>query len=114
MSQYLTGLPAWLVQRLSALYLALFTLVAFVWWWWSPPLDYAAWRALFTEPLSGVAITMAFIALLLHCWVGIRNVILDYAGQHAGVRLLLLLLLGGWLIALAVWMVRLLLRSVLI
>jgi len=108
MSQYLTGLPAWLVQRLSALYLALFTLSAVVWWWWTPPLSYAAWHALFTAPLSGVAITMAFIALLLHSWVGMRDIILDYAGHHTGIRLLLLSLLGGWLIAMAVWVARLL------
>lgn len=112
MSQYLSGLPAWLVQRLSALYLVLFTLAAMIWWWVTPPLDYAAWRALIASPVSGVAITMAFLALLLHSWVGIRDVILDYAGRNAGIRLLLLALLGGWLIAQAVWLVRLLVVGV--
>lgn len=112
MSQYLTGLPAWLVQRLSALYLVLFTVVAIIWWWTTPPLDYSAWRALFASPVSGVAITMAVIALLMHSWVGIRDVILDYAGSHAGIRLLLLALLGGWLIAQAVWVLRLLIWGV--
>jgi succinate dehydrogenase / fumarate reductase membrane anchor subunit len=113
MSQSLTGLPAWLVQRISAIYLALFTLTALVWWWLTPSLDYAAWKALFADPLSSVLITMAFIALLLHSWVGMRDIILDYAGRHAGVRLLLLTLLGGWLIALAAWVVRLLLPGAL-
>jgi len=114
MSQYLTGLPAWLVQRLSAIYLLLFVIAALFWWWWTPPLNYMRWRVLLASPISGIAITLAFLALLLHSWVGIRDVILDYAGHHAGIRLLLLSLLGGGIIAMAVWAVRILLRGLLV
>jgi len=113
MSQYLTGLPAWLVQRLSAIYLLLFVVAALFWWWSTPPLDYLRWRSLLASPISGIAITLAFLALFLHSWVGIRDVILDYAGHHAGIRLLLLSLLGGGIIAMAVWVVRILLGSLL-
>jgi succinate dehydrogenase / fumarate reductase membrane anchor subunit len=106
MSHYLSGLPAWLVQRLSALYMALFTLVSLVWWWWTPDLDYTKWRTLFMHPVVAIATAMFFLALLLHAWVGVRDVILDYAGHRPGLRLLLLAVLGGWLIALAMWVVR--------
>jgi succinate dehydrogenase / fumarate reductase membrane anchor subunit len=108
MSHYLSGLPAWLVQRLGAIYLALFSVGSVIYGYLSPPLDYAAWRALFSAPLSGTAIAMAFLALLLHSWVGMRDVILDYAGRNPWLRLLLLSLLGGALIAMAVWMVHIL------
>lgn len=110
MSLYpLSGLSAWLVQRLSAVYLALYLLAAVMVLTTTPQLDYSRWRGLFTQPLPAIATTMFFLALLLHAWVGVRDVILDYAGQSPGLRLLLLSLLGGWLIALGVWVFRIML-----
>lgn len=114
MSQYLTGLPAWLVQRLSALYMSLFTLVFLGWWWWTPELDYGMWRTLFTHPVVAIATSMFLLALLLHAWVGVRDVILDYAGHRHGLRLLLLALLGGWLIALGLWVARIVVLGVVV
>ena len=105
----LSGLSAWLVQRLSALYMALFVVIAVVILLTTSPMDYARWRGLFAQPLPSIATTMFFLALLLHAWVGVRDVILDYAGQSPGLRLLLLTLLGGWLIALAIWVFRIML-----
>jgi succinate dehydrogenase / fumarate reductase membrane anchor subunit len=106
MNQYLSGLPAWLVQRLSALYMALFTMLATAWWCLTPPLDYPAWQALFAHPAISTASSLFFLALLLHAWVGIRDVILDYAGRLPWLRLMLLTLLGGWLIVLGFWILR--------
>lgn len=104
--QYLSGLAAWLVQRLSAVYMGLFLLSMAVILLATPQLDYAHWRGLFAHPLLAIATTMFFLALLLHAWVGMRDVILDYAGQSPPMRLLLLSLLGGWLIALGIWVIR--------
>jgi hypothetical protein len=39
-----------------------------------------------------------------------RDVILDYAGQLPSMRLLLLSLLGGWLIALGIWVMRIMIK----
>lgn len=112
MNTYLTGLPAWLVQRLSALYMILFTLFAAAGWWLSVPLEFTAWRSLFAHPVVSVATAMFFLALLLHAWVGMRDVILDYAGRFPAIRLMLLVLLGGWLIMLALWLLRIVLLAV--
>lgn len=112
MNTYLSGLPAWLVQRLSALYMILFTLFTAVGWWLSAPLDFTTWRALFAHPVVSVATAMFFLALLLHAWVGMRDVILDYAGHYPAIRLMLLVLLGGWLITLALWLLRIVLLGV--
>ena len=103
---HLSGLSAWLVQRLSAVYMGLFIFAMGVLLLCSDNLDYERWRTLFSQPLPGVATTMFFLALLFHAWVGIRDVILDYAGQTPVLRLLLLSLLGAWLIALGIWVVR--------
>ena len=107
MSQHhLSGLAAWLVQRLSAVYMGLFILAMGILLLTTPNIDYARWYALFSQPLLAITTTMFFLALLLHAWVGMRDVILDYAGQSPSMRLLLLSLLGGWLIAMGIWVTR--------
>ena len=108
MNQYLSGLPAWLVQRLSALYLGLFSISALLWWWLGGPQDYAHWHGLFASVPISIAVGLFIVALLLHGWVGMRDIILDYLGHHAALRLLLLGLLGGALAAQAVWALRIL------
>ena len=103
---HLSGLSAWLVQRLSAVYMGLFIIALGAVLLSSDNLDYAHWRALFAQPLLCIAPPMFFLSLLLHAWVGMRDVILDYAGQAPSLRLLLLSLLGAWLIALGIWVIR--------
>lgn len=112
MNQHLSGLPAWLVQRLSAAYMVMYSMLVLGWWLFAPVPDYSAWRSLFSHPLYSVTSAMFFLALLLHAWVGVRDVILDYAGQTAALRLLLLSLLGGWLIALGFWCTRILVAEI--
>ena len=103
---HLSGMAAWLVQRLSAVYMGLFVVVMASILFIGPEIDFIRWHGLFSEPLIAITTTMFFLALLLHAWVGIRDVILDYAGQSPSMRLLLLSLLGGWLIALGIWVIR--------
>ncbi len=113
-THHLSGLAAWLVQRLSAIYMVLFTVVIGGAVLIIPEFDYALWLALFAQPVVAVATTIFFLSLLLHSWVGIRDVILDYAGQSPSMRLLLLSLLGIWLIGLGVWVIRIMLRVMLL
>lgn len=114
MNQQLSGLPAWLVQRLSAVYMVLYSIMVLAYWMIDPPLDYPAWRGLFAHPVVLITTAMFLLALLLHVWVGVRDVILDYAGRFPSVRLLLLTLLGGWLIAMGLWGLRIVLRGMLL
>lgn len=112
MSAVLTGLPAWLVQRLSAFYMLVYTLSAAIWVMRAPLPNYASWSGLFAQPLVAIATAMFILSLLLHAWVGVRDVILDYAGHFAALRLVLLALLGAWLIVLAIWSAGILLQGV--
>lgn len=77
MTHQVTGLRAWLLQRLSALYLAGYTLWATVYFLRYPIADYAAWQALWQGPVMGTGAVLLFLALLVHAWVGVRDVILD-------------------------------------
>ena len=73
-----SALPAWLVQRLSALYMLLFLLYALASWTLVQPAGYAAWRAWVLAGPMRLPALLFFAALFLHAWVGLRDVILDY------------------------------------
>lgn len=107
MTHQVSGLRAWMLQRLSALYLAGYTLWAVIHFLLHPVSDYAAWRGLWAQPAMITGAALLFIALLVHAWVGVRDVILDYVRSPL-VRLALLALLWAWLLVLAVWLVRIL------
>jgi succinate dehydrogenase / fumarate reductase membrane anchor subunit len=106
----LTGLRAWLVQRLTAVYLLGFTLFLLAHLSRGAPVFFEAWRSWVLSPGIRVAWVLFFVALLLHAWVGMRDVILDYVHPLA-VRLALLAVVAAGLLATGVWMVEILLVS---
>ena len=103
----LTGLRAWLVQRASAIYLLAFILFFIGHFLFDPPAGDAAWRAWVAQPWISVALLAAFAALLLHAWVGLRDVMLDYIGPIR-LRAPALALVAGALIGVGLWMLTVL------
>lgn len=98
----LSGQRAWLLQRITALYAGLYVFLAVAVLLARPPADHAAWLALVTHPIVGLATAAFVVLLLLHAWVGLRDVFLDYLRSFV-VRLSALvgaaiafLLLGLW------------------
>ena len=107
MKRKYTGLRAWLVQRVSAVYMFLFIVSFLVHFAVDPPQHYAAWHAWITSSAMSIATAAFFAALLAHAWVGLRDVLMDYV--HAmTVRVALLGLVGFGLTAAGVWVVRIL------
>ena len=84
-----TGLAAWWVQRLSAVYMLAFVIFLLTTFMFDPVHDYAQWRGWVCRPGIKVALATFFAALLAHMWVGLRDVLLDYAKPPAMQRLLL-------------------------
>jgi succinate dehydrogenase / fumarate reductase membrane anchor subunit len=74
---------------------------------YNPPQSYPEWRGWLAEPFVGLATALFFGALLLHAWVGMRDVIIDYAGALS-VRLTLLMLTGLGLVGIGLWVLRIL------
>lgn len=103
----LTGLRAWLVQRASAVYLLFFILFFIVHFLFDRPGGYATWHDWVARPWISVAMLAAFAALLLHAWVGLRDVMLDYV-KPVALRAPALALVAGALIAIGLWMLRVL------
>lgn len=102
MSWRAQGMRPWLWQRMSALYLALFILVGLVWFVSNPPPDYSAWRAMFAQPVVNIALILFFVALLVHAWVGMRDIILDYVPPLA-LRFCCLSLVAFSIMAMGIW-----------
>ena len=105
-----TGLPAWLVQRVSAVCMLLVLISALALLWLYPRPSYAQWRTWVGQPGVSLVIAVFFTALLSHVWVGLRDVLLDYA-RPAGLRQVLLGVLAGGLVGTAVWVLWILFRA---
>jgi succinate dehydrogenase / fumarate reductase membrane anchor subunit len=98
------GLRDWLSQRVSAVVMTLYTVLLLGIVLWHGGLDYATWRELFAGNAFRIATFLFMVALLIHCWVGVRNILMDYA-KPLSVRLTLqivvicvLIAYGGWTI----------------
>ncbi|MFO7808055.1 succinate dehydrogenase, hydrophobic membrane anchor protein [Guyparkeria sp.] len=98
----MSGLSAWLIQRLSALYLAVFTVYALVRLAMADSWSHAAWSDWLAAPTNAVTLWLAVLALLLHAWVGGRDVLLDYV-HPLGLRVVMLTALAGWLLGSGIW-----------
>lgn len=103
MSRELSGFRAWMWQRLSAIYLALYILYVLLQMLIAPPGDHLAWRTWIGFAPMLLATGLFFLALLLHAWIGVRDVLLDYA-KPALLRLVLLALVLIFLIACGLWL----------
>jgi succinate dehydrogenase / fumarate reductase membrane anchor subunit len=106
-SRQVDGLRTWLLQRFSAVYLAAFLVYVLVHFWFNPAPDYAAWRAWIASPPVSIAGAGFVLALLIHGWVGLRDVVLDYI-HPLGPRLVVLTLIAFLLIGCGLWALRIL------
>lgn len=71
----------------------------------APPHNYQEWKSFIAAPAMSVATVLLFGMLLLHAWVGVRDVVMDYVHPYA-VRLVVLVLVAAALVALGVWMLQ--------
>ncbi|MFN2645103.1 MAG: succinate dehydrogenase, hydrophobic membrane anchor protein [Burkholderiales bacterium] len=82
------GLGSWLAQRITAVIMALYSVILLVVFATGRPINYGVWRELFTHGWMRVATLLFAISLGWHAWVGMRDILMDYA-KHDGLRLTL-------------------------
>jgi succinate dehydrogenase / fumarate reductase membrane anchor subunit len=111
MSRQATGMRAWILQRVTGLYIALF--VIYLAWHFlvNPPVSYSAWSGWVSSPWVTVTGMLFFIALLLHAWVGVRDILIDYV-RHAGTRIAALVVVALVLLGSGIWTAKILLMTV--
>jgi succinate dehydrogenase membrane anchor subunit len=101
------GLRDWLSQRVTAIVITLYTALFLGIVLWNGGLDYAMWQALFRGNAFRVVTFLFMVALFVHAWVGVRNILMDYA-KPVSVRLTLQVVVVCVLIAYAGWTVQVL------
>lgn len=106
MSGGLQGLRAWIVQRFTAVFIVVYIVYALGYLIVVRPDDFAAWSAwLHAGGAMALLTALFFLAVLLHAWVGGRDIILDYVHCLA-LRLGLLFGLVVFLFLCALWTFR--------
>ncbi len=101
------GLDMWLLQRASAIYMALFLPVFLILFLTAGAMDYAAWRGLFLPMAMKVAALLFVASLLTHAWIGLREIFIDYV-HFLVPRLALYLAFGALYLGCLVWAVDIL------
>jgi succinate dehydrogenase / fumarate reductase membrane anchor subunit len=104
------GLRGWLVQRMSAVVMAVYAVLFALAVWAARPVDHAAWKALFGQGWMRFATLLFFASLFLHAWVGMRDILMDYI-KPTGLRLALEVAVILLLVGCAGWAVQILWRT---
>ncbi len=103
------GLRDWLSQRITATLMALFTVVVIVQILLPGEMGYDKWAGIFASQWMKVLTFVVIIALLMHVWVGMRDVWMDYVKPLA-IRLALQVFTIVWLVGCAGWAIQVLWR----
>jgi len=96
------GLGDWLLQRLTAVVMAVYTVGFLACLAMHAPSTHADWKAVFSGTFARVATMLFFVALLYHAWVGMRDILMDYI-RATGLRLALQMAVGLALLLYLIW-----------
>lgn len=77
------GLKDWLIQRVTAGFLAAYAIFLFCFFLCHPHISYAVWHDLFQNQWMKIMTLLASGALFLHAWIGIWTVTTDYLKSTA-------------------------------
>jgi succinate dehydrogenase / fumarate reductase membrane anchor subunit len=103
------GMRDWLSQRVTAVLMALFTVVLLAQVIFGGPLDYYRWSGIFAAQWMKVLTFVVIVSLAWHAWVGVRDIWMDYV-QPVGIRLCLHVFTLVWLVGCAGWAIQVLWR----
>lgn len=108
------GVQDWVIQRVSAVILGVYTIGLLGWFVVQSPVDYATWHALNTCTAMRIVNTLVLLSLVAHAWIGVWSILTDYVtparmqtvglGDYAtGMRLVLEAIVFLWLFGSLAW-----------
>lgn len=77
-----SGVTDWLIQRISAVVLATYTLCVVGFVAMNPGMDFQTWTAYFNHPAMQVFTMLALISTCAHAWIGMWMIGSDYLREH--------------------------------
>ena len=99
------GLRDWLAQRVTAVLMALFTVVLLVQVLLPGELGYDKWAGIFSAQWMKFLTFTVIVALAYHAWVGVRDIWMDYI-KPVGLRLALHAFTIVWLVSCFIYSVK--------
>jgi succinate dehydrogenase / fumarate reductase membrane anchor subunit len=76
------GVSDWIIQRVSALVLAAYTLFIFGFVVLNPDMDFRTWSGFFDNTFTQVFTMLAVLSLSVHSWIGMWTIGSDYLREH--------------------------------
>ena len=103
------GLRDWLSQRITGVVMALFTVAVIVQILLPGEIGYDKWAGMFARQWMKVLTFTVIVSLLIHAWVGMRDIWMDYV-KAMGWRHTLQAATIVWLVGCAGWAIQVLWR----
>jgi succinate dehydrogenase / fumarate reductase membrane anchor subunit len=97
-----SGLRDWVIQRMTAVILAICTLGLAYFFIANPNFSFVEWRMLFAPVSMKVLTLLVVLSLAFHAWVGIWTVVTDYV-KPALLRFVIDILVFLTLLACCLW-----------
>lgn len=94
------GMRDWLAQRLTAVVMAVYSVMLAIVLLRGEPISHAVWKDLFAQGWMRVATLLFAASLVWHAWVGMRDILMDYIkpdGLRLALQVFTLLLLAGYM-----------------
>jgi succinate dehydrogenase membrane anchor subunit len=94
------GLGNFIAQRVTALIMAIYSVILLVVLMGGRPVSYAVWRDLFTQGWMRVATLLFAVSLAWHAWIGIKEILIDYARPDSlrfALHVIFALIIAGYL-----------------
>jgi len=91
------GVKDWLAQRVTAVLMAVYTVILLGWFFSAGNFSYEGWAGMFAHQWFKLLTMAVFLGLFYHAWVGMRNVWMDYI-KPTMLRLVLQMATIAWLL----------------
>lgn len=101
------GWRDWLAQRITAIIMAIFSIVIFAYVLIKGSVSYTDWKILFTSQPFRVLALLFLLSVYYHAWIGVRDVLMDYI-KALWLRLTLQMIVLVALVGFTIWSVAIL------
>ncbi len=101
------GLRDWLVQRVTALVMAIYAVLIVAYLVMQSSFGYDTWAELFSGNIMRTFSLLFLLSLFYHAWIGVRDIVMDYV-KPASIRLTIHVLVILALVVYTIWSVQIL------